>query len=129
MITILAALTGITRYAQILLVPQALAAGKTDGLELFRVYGEFSLMADIKVLAWGVFLGLALLCLAPVFRKRKLERGSFLDADYLRPIVPDRCRGKGGEFTSSSLCWDFGMRVGANNRYRPDGDLVQATGS
>ena len=48
MITILTALTGITRFVQISLVPQAIAAGKTDGLELFMVYGEFSLMADIE---------------------------------------------------------------------------------
>lgn len=77
MITVLAALTGIVRFVQLSLVPQALAAGKTDGLDFFRVYGEFSLMADIEVLAWGGFLGLALLCLAPVFRRRKLERGLF----------------------------------------------------
>jgi hypothetical protein len=77
MVTILAALTGITRFVQISLVPQTLAAGKTDGLVLLRVYGEFSLMADIEVLAWGGFLGLALLCLAPVFRKQKQERALF----------------------------------------------------
>ena len=74
MVTILAALTSIARFVQISLVPQALAAGKTDGLGWFNVYGEFSLMSDIEVLAWGVFLGLALLFLAPVFRKQKLDR-------------------------------------------------------
>jgi hypothetical protein len=77
MVTILAALTGITRFVQISLVPQSIAAGKTDGLDLFKVYGEFSLMADIEVLAWGVFLGLALLCLAPVFFKQQKERPLF----------------------------------------------------
>ena len=77
MITILAALTCITRIVQISLVPQALDAGKTDGLSWFLVYGELSVMADIEVLAWGGFLGLAMLFLSPVFRKRKLERTLF----------------------------------------------------
>jgi hypothetical protein len=77
MITILAALTCLTRIVQISLVPQALAAGKTDGLSWFLVYGELSVMADIEVLAWGGFLGLAMLFLAPVFRQRKQERTIF----------------------------------------------------
>jgi len=77
MITILAALTCLTRIVQISLVPQALEAGKTDGLSWFLVYGELSAMADIEVLAWGGFLGLAMLFLAPVFRQRKLERTLF----------------------------------------------------
>ncbi|MFC1910857.1 hypothetical protein ACFLXC_06235 [Chloroflexota bacterium] len=77
MITVLTALTSITRIVQISLVPQALDAGKTDGLSWFLVYGELSVMADIEVLAWGGFLGLAMLFLAPVFRKQKLERTLF----------------------------------------------------
>jgi hypothetical protein len=59
------------------LVPQALAAGKTEGLDWFLVYGELSIMADIEVLAWGGFLGLAMLFLAPVFRREKLELAVF----------------------------------------------------
>jgi hypothetical protein len=77
MITILAAQTCITRILQISLVPQALDAGKTDGLSWFLVYGELSVMSDIDALAWGGFLGLAMLLLAPVFRQRKLERALF----------------------------------------------------
>jgi hypothetical protein len=77
MITILTALTCITRFVQISLVARALAAGITDGLEWLTAYGEFSVMSDIEALAWGGFLGLALLFLAPVFRDRKLVRALF----------------------------------------------------
>lgn len=40
-------------------------------------YGWPSIMAAMEVLAWGFFLGLAFLFLAPVFRKGKLELAIF----------------------------------------------------
>jgi hypothetical protein len=51
--------------------------GVTDGLNWFMPYGWPSIMAAMEVLAWGFFLGLAFLFLAPVFRNGRLELAIF----------------------------------------------------
>jgi hypothetical protein len=47
----------------------------TQGLEWFTPYGEHSIMFAIEMLAYGWFLGFALLSLAPIFygRNTRLE--------------------------------------------------------
>jgi hypothetical protein len=77
LIVIFATLTSINRYVALTVVHQSLAMGVTDGLNWFMPYGWPSIMAAIEVLAWGGFLGLALLFLAPVFHNSKLELAIF----------------------------------------------------
>ena len=77
LIVIFATLTSINRYVALTVVRQSIAMGITDGLNWFMPYGWPSIMAAIEVLAWGFFLGLAFLFLAPVFRTGKLERAIF----------------------------------------------------
>ena len=67
----------INRYNALIVVSQAMAMGKTDGLEWFLPYGSPSIMAAMEVLAWGFYYGLACLCLAPVFGKDRLEKAIF----------------------------------------------------
>ncbi len=74
LVTIFAALTSINRYVALTVVRQSLQMGVTGGLEWFMPYGWPSIMAAIEVLAWGFFLGLAFLTLAPAFSSGKLER-------------------------------------------------------
>lgn len=77
LVVIFAALTSINRYVAMTVVRQSLDMGITEGLEWFMPYGWPSIMAAIEVLAWGFFLGLALLFLAPAFRTGRLERAIF----------------------------------------------------
>ena len=77
LIVIFAALTSINRYVGLTVVRQSLASGDTDGLQWFLPYGWPSVMLALEFLAWGLFFGLACLCLAPVFTKGKLERARF----------------------------------------------------
>lgn len=77
LIVIFATLTGINRYVALTVVRQSMDMGVTDGLNWFMPYGWPSIMAAMEVLAWGFFLGLAFLFLAPVFRKGKLELAIF----------------------------------------------------
>ena len=77
LIVIFATLTSINRYVAVTVVRQSIDMGVTDGLNWFMPYGWPSIMAAMEVLAWGFFLGLAFLFLAPVFRKGKLERAIF----------------------------------------------------
>jgi hypothetical protein len=52
--------------------------GNTDGLEWFLPYGgPPSIMVAMEVLGWGLYYGLACLCLAPVFGKDRLEKAIF----------------------------------------------------
>lgn len=76
-IVIFATLTSINRYVAMTVVRQSIAMGITDGLNWFMPYGWPSIMAAMEVLAWGFFLGLAFLFLAPVFRNGKLELAIF----------------------------------------------------
>lgn len=77
LIVIFATLTGINRYVALTVVRQSMDMGITDGLNWFMPYGWPSIMAAMEVLAWGFFLGLAFLFLAPVFRRGKLELSIF----------------------------------------------------
>jgi hypothetical protein len=70
-------LTSINRYVSLTIIPQAVQLGKTTGLEWFQPYGWPSIMAAIEVLAWGFYLGLALLCLAPAFSSGMIEKTIF----------------------------------------------------
>jgi hypothetical protein len=77
LIIIFATLTSINRYNALTLVPQATASGHTAGLEWFLPYGWPSIMLAMEVQGWGVYLGLACLCLAAVFQTGNLERAIF----------------------------------------------------
>jgi hypothetical protein len=77
LIVIFATLTSINRYVAMTVVRQSIAMGITDGLNWFMPYGWPSIMAAMEVLAWGFFLGLAFLFLAPVFRTGRLELAIF----------------------------------------------------
>jgi hypothetical protein len=77
LIVIFATLTSINRYVALTVVRQSMDMGITDGLNWFMPYGWPSIMAAMEVLAWGFFLGLAFLSLAPVFRKGKTELAIF----------------------------------------------------
>jgi hypothetical protein len=77
LIIIFATLTSINRYVSLTVVRQSYLLGKTEGLEWFLPYNWPSIMAAMEVLAWGFFLGLACLCLAPVFGAERLERAIF----------------------------------------------------
>lgn len=77
LIVIFATLTSINRYVALTVVRQSVDMGITDGLNWFMPYGWPSIMAAMEVLAWGFFLGLAFLFLAPAFRRGKLEIAIF----------------------------------------------------
>jgi len=77
LIVIFATLTSINRYVAMTVVRQSIAMGIMDGLNWFMPYGWPSIMAAMEVLAWGFFLGLAFLFLAPVFHTGKLELAIF----------------------------------------------------
>ena len=77
MMIIFGTLTSLNRYVSLTVIPQAQAIGKTDGLDWFQTYNWPSVMAAVEYLAWGFFLGLAFICLAPVFKKTSLERFIF----------------------------------------------------
>jgi hypothetical protein len=77
LIVIFGTLTSINRYVSLTVVPQALQKGQTEGLAWFQPYAWPSIMAAMEVLAWGFYLGLALLCLAPAFSRGRLERAIF----------------------------------------------------
>lgn len=53
---------------------QSLAAGATEGIGWFLPYGDHSVMLGLELLGWDWFLGLALLCSAPLFWDNKLRR-------------------------------------------------------
>jgi hypothetical protein len=64
----------INRFTQLGIVQQSIAAGKVDGLHWFLPYGERSVMLGLEYLGWSWFLGLAFICVAPLFSKGNLER-------------------------------------------------------
>jgi hypothetical protein len=77
LVVIFAALGGVNRYISLTVVPQSVAAGKTAGLEWFMPFGWPSVTSALEVLAWGLFLGLAFLVIAPIFRSDKLDSAIF----------------------------------------------------
>jgi hypothetical protein len=68
-----AAVVSINRFTQLGVVRQSLAAGNVNGIEWFLAYGDHSIMFGLELLGWGWFLGLAMLCAAPLFSTGKLE--------------------------------------------------------
>ncbi len=77
LIVIFAALTSINRYVGLTVVRQSLTSGDTNGLQWFMPYSWPSIMLAIEYLAWGVFFGIACLCLAPAFRGGRLGNSIF----------------------------------------------------
>jgi len=77
LVVIFAALGGVNRYISLTVVPQSVAAGKTVGLEWFMPYGWPSVTSALEMLAWGLFLGLAFLVIAPIFRSDNLDSWIF----------------------------------------------------
>jgi hypothetical protein len=77
MVVALAVLTSINRYVALTVVHQGLAAGSQPGLQWFLPYSWPSVMLAIEILAWGLFLGLACLSLAPVVRAGRFGRALF----------------------------------------------------
>jgi len=75
--TLFAGLTSINRFTHLAIVRPASAAGVTDGIQWFTPYGATSIMTGLEFLAWGLFLGLAFVFLAPVFGAGRLERALF----------------------------------------------------
>ena len=78
-VTLFCAATSINRWVHLTVVRQSLALNITQGLDWFTPYGEHSIMFAIEMLAYGWFLGFALLAIAPIFHGRttRLEGGLF----------------------------------------------------
>jgi hypothetical protein len=64
-------------YVSLTVVPQAIQQGRTEGLSWLLPYAWPSIMAAAELLDWGLYLGLALLCLAPAFREERIARAIF----------------------------------------------------
>jgi len=77
LMAVFATLTSINRYNAITVVPQAAAMGVSEGLDWFQPYGWPSITFAMEALAWGGYLGLACLCLAPAFGGSRLEKAIF----------------------------------------------------
>lgn len=78
-VLLFSATTSINRWVHLTVVRPSLAAHVIQGLDWFTPYGQYSIMFAIELLAYGWFLGFALLSLAPVFGRRStgLERSLF----------------------------------------------------
>ena len=63
----------INRFTQLGIVRHSQADGITAGIDWFLAYGEHSVMFGLEMLGWNWFLGLALLCAAPLFSRGKIE--------------------------------------------------------
>ena len=76
-----AVLALINRFLQFTVLVQ-----QSDGLALFDLYNLHSVALALEMLSWGFFLGLAVLCVAPVFTRGKFEhwiRGLLITAGVL----------------------------------------------
>lgn len=69
-----ALLTGVHYWVQLTTVRLAHAPGSTVGLEQIVQANPYGAIAAINMLGWTLFLGLASLAVAPVFRGGRLER-------------------------------------------------------
>jgi len=58
----------INRFVQLTIVRQSIATGDVGDLRRFLPYDPRSAMFALEILGWGLFLGLAAVCLVPVFR-------------------------------------------------------------
>jgi hypothetical protein len=63
----------INRFSQLGIVRQAQPVGLGDELLRFQAYGDYSIMLGMEYLGWAWFLGLGLLCAAPLFSNGRLE--------------------------------------------------------
>ena len=63
----------INRFSQLGVVRQATLAGRVEGISWFMAYGDYSIMLGLEYLGWAWFLGLAMLCAAPLFSGGRLE--------------------------------------------------------
>jgi hypothetical protein len=64
----------INRFVQLTIVRQSVAAGDVGDLRRFLPYDPRSAMFALEILGWGLFLGLAALCLAVVYRESRRRR-------------------------------------------------------
>jgi hypothetical protein len=71
---IFATLVGVHYFVQLSTVRLQIAAGDTAGLEQFVQANPTSAIMAINMLGWTLFLGLASLFIAPVFRGDRLQR-------------------------------------------------------
>lgn len=78
-VILFSASTSINRWVHLTVVRESLATNITQGLDWFTPYGEHSIMYAIEMLAYGWFLGFALIAIAPIFhgRSTKLENSLF----------------------------------------------------
>jgi len=72
------AATSINRWVHLTVVRESLTLNITQGLDWFTPYGEHSIMFAIEMLAYGWFLGFALIAIAPVFHKQNTRLEGFL---------------------------------------------------
>ena len=78
-VILFSAATSINRWVHLTVVRESLDLNITQGLDWFTPYGEHSIMYAIEMLAYGWFLGFALIAIAPVFNKKttRLEGALF----------------------------------------------------
>lgn len=69
-----AGMVGINRFVQFSIVRPAVLNGNTESVLRFMPYDTGSIMWAMEMLGWGLFLGLAALCMIPLFRKGGLEK-------------------------------------------------------
>lgn len=64
----------INRFSQLGVVRQAASVGRVEGISWFLAYGDYSIMLGLEYLGWAWFLGLAMLCAAPLFSNGNTEK-------------------------------------------------------
>jgi len=68
----------INRFSQLGVVRQAAASGKIEGISWFLAYGDASIMLGLEYLGWAWFLGLAMLCAAPLFSSSRTRLNQWI---------------------------------------------------
>ena len=78
-VILFSAATSINRWVHLTIVRLAPALDMPQGLEWFTPYGQYSIMFALEMLAYGWFLGIALLSITPIFYKKttSLEKWLF----------------------------------------------------
>lgn len=69
------AMVSINRFVQLTVVRHSEIKGQMEGLERFLPYSSQSVMFALEILGWGIFSGIALLFIAPLFNFGKLDSG------------------------------------------------------
>jgi hypothetical protein len=72
MLVLFAAVVSINRFVQLTVVRQASPAEWSGDLEHFLPYADGSIMLALELLGWGVFIPMAALSIAPLFRANRL---------------------------------------------------------